>query len=132
VYASRGYVERFGWPQGIDELPRHALVGFDDSMAKHRLSLWLAEIAPGAPLAGRCNSVLGLIDSVKAGDGIAALPTALGDAEADLLRVIDTVPALTRAWRLLTTPELRRTPRVSAFVDFVVDEIETLRPIITG
>ncbi len=132
VYASRGYVERFGQPASLEELPRHALVGFDASMATHRLSLWLAEIAPGVPLAGRCNSVLGLIDSVKAGVGIAPLPKPLGDAEADLLRVIDIVPALTRAWRLLTTPELRRTPRVSAFFDFVVEEIEALRPILTG
>jgi len=27
---------------------------------------------------------------------------------------------------------LRRTPRVAAFFDFVVEEIEALRPIITG
>jgi hypothetical protein len=33
---------------------------------------------------------------------------------------------------MLTTPELRRTPRVSAFFDFIASEIETLRPIITG
>jgi DNA-binding transcriptional LysR family regulator len=132
VYASRGYIARFGRPAGLAELPRHALVGFDESMSKHRLSQWLAEVAPGAPLAGRCNSVLGLIDSVKAGVGIAPLPMPLGDAQADLVRVIDSVPELTRAWRLLTTRELRKTPRVSAFFDFIVDEIETLRPIITG
>lgn len=132
VYASRGYIERFGRPQRIDELPRHALVGFDESMAKHRLSQWLGEVAPGVVLAGCCNSVLGLIDSVKAGVGVAALPMALGDAEPDLVRVIDIVPELTRAWRLLTTRELRKTPRVSAFFDFIVDEIDTLRPIITG
>ncbi len=132
VYASRGYIDRFGRPERIDDLPRHALVGFDESMAKHRLSQWLGEVAPGVALAGQCNSVLGLIDSVKAGVGIAALPMALGDAEPDLVRVIDVVPELTRAWRLLTTQELRKTPRVSAFFDFIVDEIDTLRPIITG
>ncbi len=88
--------------------------------------------APGVELAGRCNSVLGLVDSVKAGVGVAPLPVALGDAESDLVRVIGVVPELTRAWRLLTTQELRRTPRVSAFFDFIVEEIETLRPILTG
>jgi hypothetical protein len=29
-------------------------------------------------------------------------------------------------------PELRRTPRVAAFFDFVTGEIEALRPILTG
>ena len=39
---------------------------------------------------------------------------------------------MSRIWRMLTTPALRHTPRVSAFFDFIVGEIDTLRPIITG
>ena len=132
VYASRGYIERHGRPQRIDDLARHALVGFDDTMARHRIAAWLHKVAPNAALAARCNSVLGLVHSAKAGVGIAPLPMALGDAEADLVQVIAPVADLTRIWRLLTTPELRHTPRVSAFFDFIVSEIDTLRPIITG
>jgi hypothetical protein len=48
------------------------------------------------------------------------------------VRVIEPVPELTRIWRMLTTAELRHTPRVAAFFDFIVSEIDTLRPIITG
>ena len=132
VYASRSYIARFGQPARIEDLAGHALVGFDASMARHRVAQWLSQVAPGVELAGRCNSVLGLIDSVKAGVGVGPLPMPLGDAEPDLVRVIDSVPELSRIWRLLTTPELRRTPRVSAFFDFIVEEIDTLRPILTG
>ncbi len=132
VYASAGYIERHGRPGSVAELPQHALVGFDDSMAKHRIAGWLRQIAPDAVLTARCNSVLGLVYSAKAGVGVAALPIALGDAEPDLVRVIEPVPELTRIWRLLTTAELRQTPRVAAFFDFMVSEIDTLRPIITG
>ena len=64
--------------------------------------------------------------------GLAALPTALGDAEPDLVRVLGPVPELTRIWRLLTTRQLRRTPRVRAFFEFIADEVATLRPILTG
>ncbi|MDE2415849.1 MAG: LysR family transcriptional regulator [Comamonadaceae bacterium] len=132
VYASRSYVDRHGQPTTIDELAQHALVGFDDTMAKHRIVQWLRKVAPNATMAARSSSVLGLIYSVKAGIGIAPLPLALGDAEPDLVRVLGPVPELSRIWRLLTTRELRHTPRVAAFFDFVVEEIETLRPIITG
>ena len=132
VYASRTYIERHGRPQRIEDLARHALVGFDDTMARHRITSWLNDVAPNTTLAARSNSVLGLVYSAKAGVGIAPLPVALGDAEPDLIRILGPVPELTRIWRILTTPELRRTPRVAAFIDFVVDEIETLRPIITG
>jgi DNA-binding transcriptional LysR family regulator len=132
VYASRTYIERHGQPASIEDLARHALVGFDDTMARHRIAQWLRKVAPDAPMAARSSSVLGLIYSVKAGIGIGPLPLSLGDAEPDLVRVLEPVAELTRIWRLLTTRELRRTPRVSAFFDFIVEEIDTLRPIITG
>ncbi len=132
VYASQAYIERHGRPVGIGDLARHALVGFDDTMARHRTARWLRDVAPDTPLIARSNSVLGLVYSIKAGIGVGPLPIALGDAEPDLVRVLEPVAELTRIWRLLTTRELRRTPRVSAFFDFIVEEIETLRPIITG
>ena len=132
VYASKTYIERHGRPASIDDLASHALVGFDDTMAKHRIAQWLRKVAPDASLAARSNSVLGLIYSVKAGIGVGPLPVPLGDAEPDLVRVLEPVAELTRIWRLLTTRELRRTPRVCAFFDFIVEEIETLRPILTG
>lgn len=132
VYASHGYIERHGQPARIEDLAQHALVGFDDTMAKHRIAQWLRKVARDAPMAARSSSVLGLIYSVKAGIGIGPLPLPLGDAEPDLVRVLGPVAELSRIWRLLTTRELRRTPRVSAFFDFIVEELETLRPIITG
>ena len=132
VYASRAYIERHGRPERVEDLALHALVGFDETMAKHRIAAWLRRVAPDATLVARSNSVLGLVYSVKAGVGVAPLPIALGDAESDLVQVIGPVADLTRIWRMLTTPELRRSARVSAFFDFIASEIETLRPIITG
>lgn len=132
VYASRGYIERHGKPARVEDLERHALVGFDETMANHRAAKWLRQVAPNAKVVARNNSVLGLLYAVKAGVGMAPLPTALGDAEEDLVRVLGPIPELARIWRLLTTPELRRTPRVAAFFDFMTGEVEALRPILTG
>ena len=64
--------------------------------------------------------------------GIGPLPVALGDAEADLVRVLGPIPELTRSWRILTQPDLRRVPRIAAFFDFIVHHREALRPILTG
>ncbi len=132
VYASRKYVELHGKPERVEDLERHPLVGFDDTMTQHRAAKWLRQVAPNGRIVARNNSVLGLLYAVKAGIGVAPLPTALGDAEEDLVRVLEPIPELARIWRLLTTPELRRTPRVAAFFDFMVDEIDTLKPILTG
>ncbi len=132
VYASRKYVERHGKPARVEDLERHALIGFDEAMANHRAAKWLRRVAPNARIVARNDSVLGLVYAVKSGIGIAPLPTALGDAEEDLVRVLGPIPELARIWRLLTRPDLRRTPRVAAFFDFIVAEIEALKPILTG
>ncbi|MBK7991280.1 MAG: hypothetical protein IPK05_15990 [Comamonadaceae bacterium] len=93
----------------------------------------MQQVAPDAHVVARNTSVLGRsITSAKAGVGLAPLPTALGDAEPDLVRVLGPIPELARIWRVLTTPELRHTPRVAALFDFLVDEVDALRPIITG
>jgi DNA-binding transcriptional LysR family regulator len=101
-------------------------------MEGHRASQWLREVAPDANIVARSGSVLGLLLSVKAGVGIAPLPTALGDSETELIRVLGPIPALSRDWRLLAMPEIRKTARVSAFFDFIAAEIDALKPIITG
>lgn len=132
VYASAPYLERKGRPDGLEDLARHDWIGLDASMSKHRAALWLQQVVPKAQIVARNNSVLGLAYSAKAGMGLAPLPTPLGDSDPELVRVLGPIPELTRIWRVLTTPELRKTPRVAALFDFLVNEREALRPIITG
>lgn len=132
VYASRAYVERQGKPASAADLGAHAWVAFDESMAGHRASQWLRRVAPDARIAARANSVLGAVYSAKAGLGLAALPTALGDAQPDLVQVLGPVDELTRIWRILARPDARATPRVSAFFDFIVSQAQALQPILTG
>jgi DNA-binding transcriptional LysR family regulator len=132
VYASRGYIERHGQPKQVEDLSRHLLVGFDETLSKHRASTWLRDVAPDAIMSARNNSVLGLVYAVKSGIGLGPLPTALGDAEPDLVRVLGPIPELSRSWRLLTHPDLRRVPRISAFFDFIIEERESLKSILTG
>ena len=132
VYASRRYAEQHGRPERVADLEKHLLVGLDEGMAKHRAAQWLRQVAPNARIVARNNSVLGLVYAVKSGVGLAPLPTALGDAEPDLVRVLGPIPELTRIWRVLAHPAVRHTARVSAFFDFIAEETEALKPILTG
>ena len=132
VYASTSYIARHGSPAGLSGLRDHAIVGFDGTMARHRAATWLSEKVPNANIVVRVTSILGLVSAAKSGAGVTPLPTALGDAEADLVQVIPPVADLQRSWRLLTHPDLRHTPRVAAFFAFVDDERDALRSILTG
>lgn len=132
IYASRGYVDSHGSPKHVDDLSRHPLVCLDESMSNHRVAKWLKDVAPDATIAARNNSVLGLMYAVKSGVGIGPLPTAIADSDPGLVRVIGPVPELARSWRLLTHPDLRRTPRISAFFDFIIKERDELKSILKG
>ena len=132
VYASRDFVAQHGKPERTEELARFPLVSFDESLAGHRVSVWLSHVAPDAEIAARNNSVLGLMYAVKSGLGIAPLPTAITDSEPTLMRVLGPIPELARSWRLLVHPDLRRTRRIAAFFDFIAAERASLAAIFTG
>lgn len=131
VYASRSFIEQHGKPDSIAAIAGFPIAGLDESMAGHRLSQWLREVASGASIASRSNSILGLVLAIKSGLGLGALPTALGDAEPDLVRVLGPVPELARAWRILAHPDQRKTARVAAFFDFIAGEADAMKAILT-
>jgi DNA-binding transcriptional LysR family regulator len=132
VYASSGYIAKRGRPKNIEELARHALVSLDETMSRHRVVTWLNEAVPGANVVARNNSVLGLVYAVKSGVGIGPLPTAIADAEPDLVQVLGPILELARSWRLLTHPDLRRAPRIAAFFNFIIEERDAVKSILTG
>jgi hypothetical protein len=60
------------------------------------------------------------------------VPTPLGDAESDLVRVLVPLPELDTGWYLLAHPDLRQTPRVAAFFDFVIEQLDLVRAVLLG
>ena len=132
IYASKSYIQQHGRPASIAGLAGHAMIGFDGIMQNHRAAKWLPIAVPDARIVNRNNSMLGTLSAVKAGIGIAPLPTTLGDAEDTLVQVLPPVEELTRSWYLLTHPDLRKTPRIAAFVDHVLGDIPALRTALIG
>ena len=123
VYASRAYVKRHGGADRIADIDRHAIVQFDGDMADSRAAKWLQSVAPRARVAARSNSLSALVLAVKSGAGLAVVPVIVGENERDLVRVLGPIDDLTTPYYLLMHQDMRRTPRVRAFFDFVVDEL---------
>jgi DNA-binding transcriptional LysR family regulator len=132
IYASNSYIRQYGRPTSIADLAEHAMIGFDGIMQNHRVTKWLPQAVPNARIVNRSNSMLGTVLAVKAGIGIAPLPITLGDAEETLVQVLPPVEELTRSWYLLTHPDLRKTPRIAAFVDQMLDDIPALKKTLIG
>jgi len=128
LFASRSYVERYGSIEGVDDINRHAVIEFDGNIKDHHAARWLRSVAPKATIAARSNTVPGLMMSVRSGAGLAPLPIPLAEREPELVRLLDPVPGLLSHIYLLTHPDLRRTPRVRVFFEFIVARLDQVRP----
>jgi DNA-binding transcriptional LysR family regulator len=116
-------------PQDIN---RHAVIQFDRELADIQVSKWLRGIVTDAAVAARCSSVSGALLTVKSGVGVALLPSHIGDTEKDLVRLFGPLKDIVSGCYLIAHPDLHRTPRVRAFFDFMIEEIEQFRPMLMG
>jgi molybdate transport repressor ModE-like protein len=132
VYASRSYVQDHGCPRSWDDLQHHAVIAFGGDLTDNHASRWLKEIAPLARTAATGNSMLGMLAAVKSGAGLAPLPMLLGGSEDDLEAVLSPVPELSTKVYLVMHADLRSTPRVRAFCDFIAAEISRFSRLLTG
>jgi DNA-binding transcriptional LysR family regulator len=132
VYASRSYVQHHGRPHRREDLEHHAVIAFGGELADNHAGRWLRETAPLARIAATGNSMLGMLGAVKSGAGVAPLPVLLAGSEDDLEAVLAPVPELSTKVYLVMHADLRSTPRVRAFCDFVAAEIIRFRPLLTG
>ena len=132
IFASRSYIKRYGRPQRCEDLDQHAIIEFAGELADNHAARWLRSVAPKATIAIRGNSMLGVLAAVKSGAGLAPLPMLLGGSEDGLEPVLELIPEIDTKLYLVIHADLKRTPRVRAFCDFVAAEMARLRPLITG
>ncbi len=132
IYASNDYVARHGAVKDTADISHHALVLFDVELRDHFTNRWLQSIMPGTRIAARCNSVAALIAAIKSGAGLGALPIIVGDNDADLVRVLGPLPELTTHFYLLIHEDMKTTPRVRSFFDFLIEEIQDVRAAVSG
>jgi DNA-binding transcriptional LysR family regulator len=132
VFASRSYVERHGAPKTLADIGKHDVIQFDGPIADHTAARWMRTIAPNARVAARCTSTPALVLAVKSGAGVSPLPVIAVEREPDLVLLFDRIPALRLPFYLLIHRDMRRTPRVRAFCDFVTSEIKGFRQLLVG
>jgi DNA-binding transcriptional LysR family regulator len=131
VYASRGYLERYGRPDNPQDLKGHFVIGCDGPIADYPAARWQRSVERHATVVARCDHWQGLMLAVRTGAGLAAMPRFQGDSEQELVRVIDDI-GLSMPCYLFMHRDMQHTPRVRAFADFVSLEIKSFRAALTG
>lgn len=127
AYCSQAYADEHGCPDGLGELDSHAIVGFEGALVQAPAALWLARLAPNAPVNTRSNSLTNHISAVKAGLGVGVLPCFVGDADADLLRCSAPIKEAEAELWLIVREDLKQALHVRAFVDCLSAHMWSLR-----
>ncbi|MFT6073216.1 MAG: DNA-binding transcriptional LysR family regulator [Yoonia sp.] len=125
LYASKAYVEKNGTPETIEDMSDHRLIC---------QSLNSIQVAAGATLVQHLmtqdiqnlltvNNYFGVLQSVLSDIGIGVLPDYVTEDFRDLVRVLPDLESGEVPVFLAYPEELRQSKRISAFRDFVQDEI---------
>ncbi|MDB5456738.1 MAG: LysR family transcriptional regulator [Caulobacter sp.] len=122
VYCSQAYARTHGAPATYADLAGRAVVDGEGALETLPPMRWLRE-ATGAPSPLRCSTLNNMIISAKAGLGLVALPCGMGDRQDDLIYCQPVADGLQPSIWLLTRQDLRRIPRIRAFIDFIVPHL---------
>ena len=125
LYASKTYLEQNGTPQTLEEMGPHRLIC---------QSLNSIQVAAGATLVQHLmtqdipnrftvNNYFGVLQGILNNIGIGVLPDYLTEDFGDLVRVLPDLESGEVPVFLAYPEELRQSKRISAFRDFVQDEI---------
>ena len=131
VRPGRGYIAQCGEPRNAAELKGHRMISYEadqESPLPPEVTTWLGgitEIEHHSDLA--MNNYFGVMQAAESGLGVAPLPDYLSTLNSDLVQVAPDLISPTFTLYIAYAEELRRSRRVLAFRDFIVEEIRSMR-----
>jgi len=128
VYASPAYLERH---KGLP-LSKHAWIMSDGSADWIIQKVWRTRPKAEQQIVMRSNSITAVIGAARAGLGVVALPSFLGDPDTLLEAVPHQLRGLNLELWVLTHPDLRHTARVKALMAYLHSALGKQKKLIEG
>ncbi|MGF9761853.1 LysR family transcriptional regulator [Microvirga sp. 0TCS3.31] len=134
AWALYGRADEFPDPESVDpeSLYERDWVSLGENLATLKAVKFVHEHVPPERIGYRVNTVLGLAEAVEQGLGIGHLPCFIADRRPGLVRLGPPNPEFAADLWLLTHPDLRHSPRVRVFLDFLAAEVARQRKFIEG
>ena len=134
AWALYGRADAFPDPDAItqESLFERDWISLGDNLATLKAVKFVHERVPPERIGYKVNTVLGLAEAVEQGLGIGHLPCFIGDIRSGLVRLGPPKPEFAADLWLLTHPDLRHSPRVRVFLDFLSEEVSKQRKLIEG
>jgi DNA-binding transcriptional LysR family regulator len=126
VYAATSYVQKHGTPKKLEDLDKHRILIYGSTVPAGLKRLnWLEtagrENGSPRPVSLQVNNVLGLLQGVSRGVGLAVLPDYVAETDASLVAVLEGEDDLPTFETFFVYPEeMKASKRVTVFRDFLV------------
>lgn len=129
LYASKSYVAKHGTPQTLPEMSKHRLIcqSLNSIQVAAGATLLQHLMTYNIPNTFTVNNYFGVLQGIVNNIGIGVLPDYITDDFPDLVRVLPDLESGEVPVFLAYPEELRQSKRISAFRDFVQEEIFTHR-----
>jgi DNA-binding transcriptional LysR family regulator len=131
LYASEAYVEECGAPHSASDLGEHRGVGFDEADLYSGTSGNVDRMYGNARVVYRANTLQGQLAAIRAGFGIGGQACFIANRDPSLVRILPEVELRMEIW-LVTHPGLRRSARIRATWDFLVEQLAASRALLAG
>jgi len=126
IYCSRDYAASNAKPHTSEDLHGHAFISGGGEGVWPPYRAWLRQHKLEDAVAMHHDSAPGLLAAVRAGVGMAVLPTFVADREPDLVRCLPPMAESNAGLWLLTHERRRHVPRVRIVLDFLADRLTRL------
>jgi DNA-binding transcriptional LysR family regulator len=119
LYCSSDYAAAHTRPRSAADLRQHPIIGGGGEKIWPRYRAWLQRLRLEDAVTMQPSSSTGLLAAVRAGAGLAVLPSFVADRDPGLVRCLDPIAGEESELWLLTHERLRHTPRVRVVMDFL-------------
>ncbi len=132
LFASPGYLARFGAPASVADLAGHRFVDYIDELVVISAVRWLSDVLRDQETVFRSTSLVAQYHAAAAGMGIAMLPTFVASADPRLVPILTSEIKVKRDFWLSVHDDLAHIPRVRTVLAFLKDLISENAAFLNG
>lgn len=121
LYASRGYVDRYGRPASEAEFAGHRFVCTDAEVTRAPFHRWLRATVHPDQIAYAATEPAALEQAVRSGAGIGFMMSFRASEDPELVEILPPRPDWESLLRIVTHVDLHRTRKVQAFLTHLKD-----------
>ena len=126
IYSSPEYIEKFGIPKDVSELPYHKIVAFGDSVEPSIPDVnCILDLLPKNKKVKTLfiSNMYGVMRAIGGGAGIGALPEYMRISNNNLVPILPTADTPKTIIYFTYPPELKGSKKIEALRDFLVREV---------